>query len=108
MCLTLVGPQPAEQLLDALQQIEQQQGRKRKAERWGPRTLDLDILLYGNQVIATERLTVPHYGLRVREFVLYPLYEIAPQLNLPDGTVLSSLLAQVSQNGLQKLHSSCS
>ena len=98
----------AEQLLDALQQIEQQQGRKRKAERWGPRTLDLDILLYGNQVIATERLTVPHYGLRVREFVLYPLYEIAPQLNLPDGTVLSSLLAQVSQNGLQKLHSSCS
>ncbi|HEY0922011.1 2-amino-4-hydroxy-6-hydroxymethyldihydropteridine diphosphokinase [Rheinheimera pacifica] len=98
----------AEQLLDALQQIEQQQGRKRKAERWGPRTLDLDILLYGNQIIATERLTVPHYGLRVREFVLYPLYEIAPQLNLPDGTVLSSLLAQVSQNGLQKLHSSCS
>jgi 2-amino-4-hydroxy-6-hydroxymethyldihydropteridine diphosphokinase len=98
----------AEQLLDALQQIEQQQGRQRKAERWGPRTLDLDILLYGNQVIATERLTVPHYGLRVREFVLYPLYEIAPQLNLPDGTVLSSLLAQVSQNGLQKLHSSCS
>ncbi|KUM53100.1 2-amino-4-hydroxy-6-hydroxymethyldihydropteridine diphosphokinase [Rheinheimera sp. EpRS3] len=98
----------AEQLLDTLQQIEQQQGRKRKAERWGPRTLDLDILLYGNQVIATERLTVPHYGLRVREFVLYPLYEIAPQLNLPDGTVLSSLLAQVSQNGLQKLHSSCS
>ncbi|WP_259238218.1 2-amino-4-hydroxy-6-hydroxymethyldihydropteridine diphosphokinase [Rheinheimera pacifica] len=98
----------AEQLLDALQQIEQLQGRQRKAERWGPRTLDLDILLYGNQVIATERLTVPHYGLRVREFVLYPLYEIAPRLNLPDGTVLSSLLAQVPQNGLQKLHSSCS
>jgi 2-amino-4-hydroxy-6-hydroxymethyldihydropteridine diphosphokinase len=98
----------AEQLLDALQQIEQQQGRKRKAERWGPRTLDLDILLYGDQVIATERLTVPHYGLHVREFVLYPLFDIAPQLNLPDGTVLSSLLAQVSQNGLQKLHSSCS
>lgn len=98
----------AEQLLDALQQIEQQQGRKRKAERWGPRTLDLDILLYGNHIIATERLTVPHYGLRVREFVLYPLHEIAPELNLPDGTVLSSLLAQVSQNGLQKLHSSCS
>jgi 2-amino-4-hydroxy-6-hydroxymethyldihydropteridine diphosphokinase len=98
----------AEQLLDALQQIEQQQGRKRKAERWGPRTLDLDILLYGNQVIATERLTVPHYGLRVREFVLYPLHDIAPQLSLPDGTVLSSLLAQVPLNGLQKLHSSCS
>ena len=97
-----------EQLLDALQQIEQQQGRSRKAERWGPRTLDLDILLYGDQVIATERLTVPHYGLREREFVLYPLYEIAPTLSLPDGTVLSSLLAQVPVNGLQKLDSSCS
>ena len=97
-----------EQLLDALQQIEQQQGRTRKAERWGARTLDLDILLYGNQVIATERLTVPHYGLRVREFVLYPLFDIAPELSLPDGTVLSSLLAQVPLNGLQKLHSSCS
>ena len=97
-----------EQLLDALQQIEQQQGRMRKAERWGARTLDLDILLYGDQVIATERLTVPHYGLRVREFVLYPLFEIAPQLSLPDGTVLSSLLEQVPLNGLQKLHSSCS
>ncbi|WP_445767445.1 2-amino-4-hydroxy-6-hydroxymethyldihydropteridine diphosphokinase [Rheinheimera sp.] len=97
-----------QQLLDALQQIEQQQGRVRKAERWGPRTLDLDILLYGDQVIATERLTVPHYGLREREFVLYPLYEIAPTLSLPDGTVLSSLLAQVPLNGLQKLDSSCS
>ncbi|MBU1309734.1 MAG: 2-amino-4-hydroxy-6-hydroxymethyldihydropteridine diphosphokinase [Gammaproteobacteria bacterium] len=98
----------AEQLLDALQQIEQQQGRQRKAERWGPRTLDLDILLYGKQIINTERLTIPHYGLRVREFVLYPLHDIAPQLSLPDGTVLSSLLAQVPLNGLQKLHSSCS
>lgn len=97
-----------EQLLDALQQIEQQQGRVRKAERWGPRTLDLDILLYGDQVISTERLAVPHYGLREREFVLYPLYEIAPTLSLPDGTVLSSLLAQVPVNGLQKLDSSCS
>lgn len=98
----------AEHLLDALQQIEQQQGRQRKADRWGPRTLDLDILLYGNKVINTERLIVPHYGMRTREFVLYPLYEIAPAMQLPDGTVLSSLLEQVPQNGLQKLHSSCS
>jgi 2-amino-4-hydroxy-6-hydroxymethyldihydropteridine diphosphokinase len=97
----------AEQLLDTLQQIEQQQGRLRKDERWGPRTLDLDILLYGNDVINTPRLTVPHYGMRVREFVLYPLYEIAPELSLPDGTVLSSLLELVPLNGLQKLHSSC-
>ena len=98
----------AEALLDALQQIEQLHGRQRKAERWGPRTLDLDILLYGTLVINSSRLTVPHYGLHQREFVLYPLYEIAPLLQLPDGTVLSSLLAQVPLNGLQKLPSSCS
>lgn len=98
----------AEALLDALQQIEQLHGRQRKAERWGPRTLDLDILLYGTLVINSSRLTVPHYGLHQREFVLYPLYEIAPQLQLPDGTVLSSLLARVPLNGLQKLPSSCS
>lgn len=97
-----------EQLLDALQQVEQQQGRQRKDERWGPRTLDLDILLFGDLVINTERLIVPHYGLKQREFVLYPLAEIATNLRLPDGTVLSSLLAQVPLNGLQKLHSSCS
>jgi 2-amino-4-hydroxy-6-hydroxymethyldihydropteridine diphosphokinase len=102
---TTLGP---EALLDALQHIEQQQGRVRKAQRWGPRTLDLDILLYGNEVINTPRLTVPHYGLRQREFVLYPLIEIAPALQLPDGTVLSTLLPQVPLNGLQKLHSSCS
>ncbi len=98
----------AEQLLHSLQQIEQTQGRQRKAERWGARTLDLDILLYGDATIQTEQLTVPHYGMRVREFVLYPLYEIAPHLCLPDGTVLASLLTQVPLNGLQKLHSSCS
>ena len=99
---------PAEALLDALQQIEQQQGRQRKDERWGPRTLDLDILLYGDDIINSERLTVPHYGLKQREFVLYPLAEIAPNLHLPDGSVLSSLLQQVPLNGLQKRHSSCS
>jgi 2-amino-4-hydroxy-6-hydroxymethyldihydropteridine diphosphokinase len=95
-------------LLDALQQIEQQQGRQRKAERWGPRSLDLDILLYANHTIATERLTVPHYGLTQREFVLYPLAEIAPKLILPCGTPLQVLLQQVQLNGLEKLNETCS
>ncbi|MBA5762176.1 2-amino-4-hydroxy-6-hydroxymethyldihydropteridine diphosphokinase [Vibrio sp. 404] len=88
------------ELLDCTQAIELEQGRVRKEERWGPRTLDLDILLYGNEVIDSERLIVPHYGMRDREFVLYPLSEIAPLLTLPDGTELLQLLKQVDRNGL--------
>lgn len=87
-------------LLDCTQSIEQEHGRVRKAERWGPRTLDLDIVLYGDLEHHCERLTVPHYGMKVREFVLYPLAEIAPELVLPDHTPLKSLLEQVDRNGL--------
>lgn len=93
----------AEQLLDALQKIELEQGRQRKDERWGPRTLDLDILLFGEQQINTTRLTVPHYGMKNREFVLYPLAEIQPDLQLPDGSLLQQLLQQVPANGLTVL-----
>lgn len=87
-------------LLDATQSIELNQGRERKDERWGPRTLDLDILLFGDLTIDNERLTVPHYGMKLREFVIYPLLEIAPQLVLPDGTALVSLTESVARNGL--------
>lgn len=90
----------AETLLDATQAIEQNQGRVRKALRWGPRTLDLDILLFGHQTIASERLTVPHYDMKNREFMLYPLAEIAPEIVFPDGTVLKQLLQRVDRNGL--------
>ncbi|MDX3775110.1 2-amino-4-hydroxy-6-hydroxymethyldihydropteridine diphosphokinase [Chromatiaceae bacterium AAb-1] len=92
-----------EALLDQLQRIELEQGRQRKDERWGPRTLDLDILLFGDRQINTARLTIPHYGMKQREFVLYPLAEIAPQLVLPCGTVLTALLQQTPLNGLHKL-----
>ena len=88
------------QLLDALQQIEQQQGRVRKDERWGPRTLDLDLLLYGNEQWQCQRLTVPHYGLAEREFVLYPLQEIAADLQLPDGRSIHGLCQQLPRRGL--------
>ncbi|MBB1272581.1 2-amino-4-hydroxy-6-hydroxymethyldihydropteridine diphosphokinase [Psychromonas sp. SR45-3] len=88
------------ELLDALQVIEQEQGRERKALRWGPRTLDLDILLYADQVIENERLTVPHYGMKEREFVLYPLFEIAPTLKMPNGTSLIEILKHCDKNGL--------
>lgn len=91
------------QLLDALQRIEQEQGRVRKAERWGPRTLDLDILLFGERRIDDERLTVPHYHMHARPFVLYPLAELAPTLVLPDGRPLSELLAACPFTGLERL-----
>lgn len=87
-------------LLNALQKIEQSQGRERKEERWGPRTLDLDILLYADQVINEPRLTIPHYGMQDREFVLYPLFEIAPKLTMPNGTTLIEMLKECDKNGL--------
>ncbi|EKY5004241.1 2-amino-4-hydroxy-6-hydroxymethyldihydropteridine diphosphokinase [Citrobacter amalonaticus] len=81
-----------EALLDHTQRIELQQGRVRKAERWGPRTLDLDIMLFGDRVINSERLTVPHYDMKNRGFMLWPLFEIAPDLHFPDGTSLQQRL----------------
>lgn len=89
-------------LLDATQAIELNYGRERKDERWGPRTLDLDILLFGNEQINQSRLVVPHYGMTEREFVLYPLYELTPQLCLPDGTTLASLIENIPLNGMIK------
>ncbi|SIS06346.1 2-amino-4-hydroxy-6-hydroxymethyldihydropteridinediphosphokinase [Aquipseudomonas alcaligenes] len=92
------------ELLDALQRIEQEQGRMRKAERWGPRTLDLDILLFGDRLLSEARLTVPHYHMHARAFVLYPLAEIAPtDLQLPDGRRLEQLLAACPYVGLERL-----
>ncbi|CAK9885987.1 MAG: 2-amino-4-hydroxy-6-hydroxymethyldihydropteridinepyrophosphokinase [Candidatus Erwinia impunctatus] len=84
-----------ETLLDATQHIEQQQGRIRCGERWGPRTLDIDILLFDNRVLNTPRLTVPHYDMHNRAFMLVPLLEIAPDCTLPDGTAISTLLSQL-------------
>lgn len=86
----------AEILLNHTQRIELQQGRVRKAERWGPRTLDLDIMLFGNDVINTERLTVPHYDMKNRGFMLWPLFEIAPDLTFPDGISLHQHLTRLA------------
>ncbi|MHC5352205.1 2-amino-4-hydroxy-6-hydroxymethyldihydropteridine diphosphokinase [Metapseudomonas furukawaii] len=91
------------QLLDALQAIEQSQGRVRKDERWGPRTLDLDILLFGQRRIDEPRLQVPHYHMHARAFVLYPLAEIAAGLVLPDGRPLQALLEACPFEGLERL-----
>lgn len=90
-----------EALLDQTQRIELQQGRVRKAERWGPRTLDLDIMLFGDRIIRSERLTVPHYDMHNRGFMLWPLAEIAPDLRFPDG---STLAARLQALGCAKPH----
>jgi 2-amino-4-hydroxy-6-hydroxymethyldihydropteridine diphosphokinase len=89
-------------LLDYLQQLENSFGRVRN-RRWGARTLDLDILLYGNQLLKHERLIVPHPGLAERDFVLLPLAEIAPDLSLPDGRRVSELLRTVDSHDLIKI-----
>lgn len=81
----------AEQLLETLQAQEQAAGRVR-LERWGPRTLDLDLLLYRQDTIDLPHLQVPHPRLRERDFVLYPLFDLAPELVFADGTSLRSLL----------------
>jgi 2-amino-4-hydroxy-6-hydroxymethyldihydropteridine diphosphokinase len=94
---------PPLELLDALQAIENGQGRER-LERWGPRTLDLDIVLFGERLIDEPRLKVPHYHLQERAFVLYPLAELAPaDLRLADGRSLSDLLAACPFVGLERL-----
>lgn len=91
------------ELLDALQTIENDQGRER-LERWGPRTLDLDILLFGDRLIDEPRLKVPHYQMHLRAFVLYPLAELAPDgLQLPDGQTLRTLLAACPFVGLERM-----
>lgn len=90
------------ELLDALQAIEQCHKRVR-IERWGPRTLDLDILLLDDLDIDSERLKVPHPYLTQRNFVLYPLADIAPTLRLPDGRSLQELVALCPRDGLARL-----
>lgn len=90
-------------LLALTQKIELDLGRIRKDERWGPRTLDIDILLFGEQVLNLPTLSVPHYDMKLREFVIYPLLEIAPNLLMPDGLAIKELQNTVPLNGLTKI-----
>ncbi|MGV6807427.1 MAG: 2-amino-4-hydroxy-6-hydroxymethyldihydropteridine diphosphokinase [bacterium] len=89
-------------LLAALQQIESNQGRIR-SQHWGPRTLDLDILLYNRETIQEPDLRIPHPGLTSRAFVLMPLRDIDPTLVLPNGESVSALLEKVSTEGIVAL-----
>lgn len=91
-----------ESLLDALFDIETRFGRQR-AEKNGPRTLDLDLLLYNDQFIDLPRLTLPHPRLHLRAFVLYPLAEIAPTLIIPGRGSIASWLPAVAHQGITRL-----
>ena len=90
---------PPHALFAALQSIERDAGRER-IERWGPRTLDLDLLTHGEASQDDAHLTLPHPRLATRNFVVYPLYDLAPALVLPDGTSVAELRERLSPEGL--------
>lgn len=92
----------APQLLDECLRIEREHGRER-LERWGPRTLDLDIVLFGAESIDEEGLTVPHPRLGERRFVLEPLVEAWPDAALPDGTAVADLLPGVADQAVRRM-----
>jgi len=91
------------ELLDKLQAIENEHGRERK-ERWGSRTLDLDILMYGEDTINNERLTIPHPEMLNRSFVLVPLAEINSDCAIPDKGFIRDLMLNLNQDGLELLN----
>ena len=92
---------PPINLLLALQNIEMAHGRIRNPQdRWHARTLDLDILLYGDQILLTPELTIPHPHIAQRNFVLQPLADLKPELIFPDGTPLARLLENCSTEGI--------
>lgn len=90
----------ARDLLEALFAVERAHGRDRSGDRWGPRTLDLDLLLYGNNRIDEPGLAVPHPGLTQRSFVLYPLAELDPDIDIPGAGNIRDLLAHVPADDL--------
>ena len=91
---------PPRELLAALQAIETRHGRVRDGVRWMPRTLDLDILMYGDREIESEGLRVPHPRMGERAFVLRPLHDVAPDLDVPGLGSVAALLSAVSQSAL--------
>ena len=92
----------ARELLDRCREIEREHGRERR-ERWGPRTLDLDVLLFGDEATADDDLTVPHPRMTERRFVIEPLLEVWPDATLPDGRRLASFRSAVAGQDVRKL-----
>jgi 2-amino-4-hydroxy-6-hydroxymethyldihydropteridine diphosphokinase len=99
----LETPLAPHDLLDALLDIERQAGRLRDGERWGPRTLDLDLLHVANHTVNDERLTLPHPHIAERAFVLLPLNDVAPDLDISGQGRVSDLLRAVDTQGCQAM-----
>jgi 2-amino-4-hydroxy-6-hydroxymethyldihydropteridine diphosphokinase len=93
-----MGPQDQPDYVNAVM------GVVRNGEHWGPRTLDLDMLTYGEQEIDEPDLIVPHKGMEERSFVLYPLFEIAPQLHVPNKGSIVDLIAKCPLSGLKRIN----
>jgi 2-amino-4-hydroxy-6-hydroxymethyldihydropteridine diphosphokinase len=101
--VVLETPLPPHDLLDAMLEIERAAGRERSGERWGPRTLDLDLLHVAGKTINDERLTLPHPHISERAFVLLPLNELAPELEIPGQGRVADLLRAVDTQGCELL-----
>jgi 2-amino-4-hydroxy-6-hydroxymethyldihydropteridine diphosphokinase len=93
----------ARELLVELKRLERELGRAQPVVRWGPRVIDLDLLVHADAQIEEDDLTVPHRGLPERNFVLYPLRDIAPELHVPGQGRVSRLAARVGGAGLAPL-----
>lgn len=102
---SLVTQLAPHELLSELRALEDRHGRNRDVARWGPRTMDLDLLVYSDKVIGDDLLTVPHPGIRERNFVLMPLCELAPHLIVPGlGSVVAlTELVMASGGRIQKI-----
>jgi 2-amino-4-hydroxy-6-hydroxymethyldihydropteridine diphosphokinase len=101
--VVLETPLSPHDLLDALLDIERAAGRERSGERWGPRTLDLDLLHVAGRTVDDERLTLPHPHIAERAFVLLPLNELAPDLEIPGQGRVADLLRAVDTQGCELL-----
>jgi 2-amino-4-hydroxy-6-hydroxymethyldihydropteridine diphosphokinase len=99
----LLTTRTPEELLADLRSLELSLGREPGRERWGPRVIDLDLLVLGREKRASESLTLPHPGIAERDFVLYPLADVAPDLEVPGLGFVRDLRSRVANRGVEKL-----
>jgi 2-amino-4-hydroxy-6-hydroxymethyldihydropteridine diphosphokinase len=99
----LLSQRTPEELLADLRALERTLGREAPRERWGPRLIDLDLLVVGRETRATDSLTLPHPGIAERDFVLYPLADVAPDLDVPGLGRVAVLRERVADRGIERL-----